>query len=182
METRPIDDKTATWLILSTEENCGGEDALKALYESPIMASVLGKAEEIQHSGGAVEVDDATLLLDGERRDPNRDKTILPKGQAKSGMASDVEKEFSIAPAMCQLVLWRAAKWNAAKNKRPSVVASSCLPFCRSSRMRLTASICLSLNFVTPMDGNAHLSDAQDVSLATASLGFGPSMTPVSVC
>jgi hypothetical protein len=37
-------------------------------------------------------------------------------------MASDVEKEFSIAPAMCQLALWRAAKWNPAKNKRPSIV------------------------------------------------------------
>ena len=101
-------------LIIGPEENRGSEHALKALHDSPVMTTVLGETEEIQHLSCTVEVNDTTPLLHGKGGDPDGDETILTKGQAKSRMTRDIEEELAVAAGVVELIVRRSAKWNAA--------------------------------------------------------------------
>ena len=72
METPPIDKTVSPWLIFGSEENGRGKDALKALHDPAVMTAILGQAKEVEHLGGALEMDDSTFLLHSESRYPYR--------------------------------------------------------------------------------------------------------------
>lgn len=60
----PVGDAGSTRLIVGTEEDGGGKDSLKSLNDPPIVAAVLGQAEEVKDLSSALEADDTALLLD----------------------------------------------------------------------------------------------------------------------
>src|SRR6267143_5386083 len=104
METHPINKTVSPWLIFGSEENGRGKDALEPLHDPAVMAAILGQAEEIKHLGRTVEVDGAAPLLYRQGGNPNGDQAILPKGQAESGVPSDVEEEFTVTACVSELV------------------------------------------------------------------------------
>jgi hypothetical protein len=68
-------------------------------------------------------VNDSTLLLDGECRDPDRDQAVLAVGEAVSRVGRDFEEEAPVVASVGHLVLRRAAKRDPAEHKRPGVVS-----------------------------------------------------------
>ena len=83
MKTRGIHQRISIGLILGAEEDGRCEDSLKALNNSPIMATVGSEAEEIEHLKGSFKVDGAAFLLDGESGYPNGDQAILTVGDGR---------------------------------------------------------------------------------------------------
>ena len=95
-------------------------------------AAVLGEAEEVEHLSDALETNDPALLLNGERRDPDGNETVLAEGQAEFGVSGDVEEESAVASRMNQLGPGRPAERNAAENEGSGVVGKlllAILPF-----------------------------------------------------
>jgi len=121
MKTRGIHQQISVRMILGAEEDGRCEDSLKALNNSPIMATVGSEAEEIEHLKGSFKVDGAAFLLDGESGYPNGDQAILAEGQAKLGVRRDLQKKLSISSCMGQLTRLGAAERQAAEDKRPRV-------------------------------------------------------------
>ena len=68
-------------------------------------------------------MNDSTLLLDGECRDPDRDQAVLAVGEAVSRVGSDFEEEAPVVASVGHLFLRRAAKRDPAEHKRPRVVS-----------------------------------------------------------
>jgi hypothetical protein len=122
LEARQIDDRRTLWLSFCAEEDGGREDPLKTLNHATIVRAILGEPEEIEELGGALEVNDSTLRLDGECRDPNRDQAVLAVGEAVSRVGRDFEEEAPVVASVGQLFLRRAAKRDPAEHKRPRVV------------------------------------------------------------
>ena len=83
MKTRGINQRISIRVILGAEEDGRCEDSLKALNNSPIMATVGSEAEEIEHLKGSFKVDGAAFLLDGESGYPNGDQAILAEGDGR---------------------------------------------------------------------------------------------------
>ena len=121
MKTRGIHQQFSFRMILGAEEDGRCEDSLKALNNSPIMATVGSEAEEIEHLKGSFKVDGAAFLLDGESGYPNGNQPVLAVGQSKVGVRSNLEKELSVLPCMGQLTKLRAAERQATEDKRPRV-------------------------------------------------------------
>ena len=119
MKTRGINQRIGIGVILGAEEDGRCEDSLKALNNSPIMATVGSEAEEIEHLKGSFKVDGAAFLLDGESGYPNGDQAILAEGQAKLGVRRDLQKELSVPSRMGQLTRLGAAARQATKDKWP---------------------------------------------------------------
>jgi hypothetical protein len=119
MKTRRINEKIGIRMILRAEEDGRCENSLKALDNSPIMATIRSEPEEIEHLKGSFKVDGAAFLLDGESGYPNGDQAILAEGQAKVGVRRNLQKEFSVSSPMGQLTTLRAAERQAAEDKRP---------------------------------------------------------------
>jgi len=121
MKTRGIYQRICIGLILGAEEDGRCEDSLKALNNSPIMATIGSEAEEIEHLKGGFKVDGATFLLHGQSGYPDGNQPILSEGQAKLGVRRDLQKELSVPSRMGQLTRFRAAERQAAEDKRPCV-------------------------------------------------------------
>jgi tRNA-binding EMAP/Myf-like protein len=83
MKTRGIHQQISIGMILGAEEDGCCEDSLKALNNSPVMATVGSEAEEIEHLKGGLKVDGAAFLLDGESGYPNGDQPILAEGDGR---------------------------------------------------------------------------------------------------
>ena len=127
-----INQAAAVGLVFGPKEDGGGKDTMEALHDAAIMAAVLGKAEEVEHLSGALETNDAALLLNGEGRDPDGNETVLAEGQAEFGMSGDVEKELAVASRMNQLGARRPAERNTAENEGSGMVGKlllAILPF-----------------------------------------------------
>jgi len=107
MEARPVNEGIPVRLILGPEEDGGRKDALESLYKAAVVAAILGEAKEIEQLGSALEANLATLLLDGERGDPNGNETILTEREAVLGMPRDIEEELSVAAGVSELVFGR---------------------------------------------------------------------------
>jgi len=115
-------------------------------------------------------VNDSVFLLNGERRDPDGDQTVLAVREAVPRVSGDFEEEAAVMASVRKLLLRRPAKRNPTKHKRPRDVGEFLLA--------RVASRCFGVRFVIPMDGNAEASDARDGSLAVVGFEF----RPVSVC
>jgi hypothetical protein len=129
---RSIDETAAIWLVFGPEEDRRREDAMEALHNSAIMAALLGELEEVQHLSGAFEVNDAAFLLNSERRYPDGNEAVLAEGRAKLRVASDIQKESSVAARVNQVRSRRMAKRNPAENEGTGVVCKllpAVLPF-----------------------------------------------------
>ena len=83
MKTRGIHQQISIRMILGAEEDGRCEDSLKALNNSPIMATVGSEAEEIEHLKGSLKVDGAALLLHGESGHPDGNQPILAEGDGR---------------------------------------------------------------------------------------------------
>jgi len=132
MKAGSIHQRAAVGLVFGRKEDGGGENTMEALHDSAIMAAVLGEVEEVEHLGGAFETNDPALLLNGKRRDPDGNETVLAEGQAEFGVAGDVEKESAVASRMNQLGRGRPAERNAAENEGSGIVGKlllAILPF-----------------------------------------------------
>ena len=128
MKTRGIHQQISIRMIMGAEEDGRCEDSLKALNNSPVMATVGSEAEEIEHLKGSLKVDGAALLLDGESGYPNGDQPILAEGQAKLRVRRDLQKELSVPSCMGQLTGLGAAERQATKNKRPRMEGEFLFP------------------------------------------------------
>lgn len=62
------------------------------------------------------------LLLDGQRREPDRNQAILAEGQTKSWMGDDLQKELAVLTTVDQLPTRWAAQGEATEHKRAGVV------------------------------------------------------------
>jgi hypothetical protein len=108
MKPHVINESVLIRLTFGPEENRCNEDALEALHDSPVMTAVFGEPEEVEHLGSTLKPDGPALLLHSERRDPNRDETILTKGQAEAMESGYIKKEFPVVPGtLCNLALRR---------------------------------------------------------------------------
>jgi hypothetical protein len=125
MKPHVINESVLLRLVIGPKENRSGKDALETLHDSTVTTAVIGQSEKVQQLSCAGEVHNASLLLHGKGGNPDRDEVILTKGQAESGMAGDIKKEFPVAPGVGELVFGWAAKWDATKNEGPSVVSES---------------------------------------------------------
>jgi hypothetical protein len=85
MKMCPVDQAAALMLVLRAEEDGGRKDALKAWHHASVVAAILGEAEKLEHLAGALEMNCTTVLTQGERRHPNRDKALLAEGRPTSG-------------------------------------------------------------------------------------------------
>jgi hypothetical protein len=77
-------------LIVCAEEDGGCKDTLEGLHDSPIMPPVFRQMKEVEHLSGAIKVNGAAFLADGERRYPDWDKAVLAEGKAVGWMASNL--------------------------------------------------------------------------------------------
>jgi len=57
--------------------------AMKTLHNAAVMAAVFGHSEEVEYLSGSVEANGATLLLNSESCDPDRDQAILREGDGR---------------------------------------------------------------------------------------------------
>ena len=128
MKTRGIHQQISIRTILRAEEDGRCEDSLKALNNSPIMATVGSEAEEIEHLMGSLKVDGAAFLLDGESGYPNGDQSILAEGQAILGVRRDLQKEPSVPSCMGQLTRLGSAERQATEDKRPRMESEFLFP------------------------------------------------------
>ena len=78
--------------------------------------------KEVEHLGGAIESNGATLLADRQSRHPDRDQSVLTEGKAKIRMTCDLQKELSVVPGVNELVPRRATEGDAAQNERAGIV------------------------------------------------------------
>lgn len=85
VKAHPVNQSAAVRLVLRSEKDGGGKDALEALHRATAIAAVLGKAEEVQHLGSALEANGAGLLSECKCGYPDGNKAVLPKGKPKSG-------------------------------------------------------------------------------------------------
>ena len=72
METHLIDQAMSLRLILGSEKHRSSKNALKSFDNATVMTAILGQAKEVEHLGGALEMDDSTFLLHSESRYPYR--------------------------------------------------------------------------------------------------------------
>ena len=79
VKSSPIDEGISARLVFGSKEDGSGEDSLKALDDPAIVIAVWWEPEEIEHLGGAFELNDAAPLSKGESSQPNRDEPILAK-------------------------------------------------------------------------------------------------------
>jgi hypothetical protein len=121
VKTSPIDQTVAAGLFLGAEENCRSKDALKALRDATVIATIFRQSEEVQDLGGALEMYDAALLAEREGRDPDRDEPVLAEGKAEVRMRDDMKEEASVSPFVNQLILGKRTERNSAKYKWPSI-------------------------------------------------------------
>lgn len=104
VKTCPIGDVVSTWLVVGPEEDGRGEDSLESLDDPPIVAAVLGQAEEVKHLGSTLEADDTAFLLNCECGYPDGNETVLAKGKAEAGVTRDIEEEPPVAAGMSELI------------------------------------------------------------------------------
>lgn len=107
MKTRPVDHWVGIRLFFSSEEDRGAENALERFGHTPIVKSVFGQAEEVEHLGGGIKMNLAGFLPDGERGHPDRDQAVLAERKTELGMSDDLKEEITIPPGMRALVLRR---------------------------------------------------------------------------
>lgn len=119
MKTRPIDHCVGIRRFCSSEEDRGAENALERFGQTPIVKSVFGQAEEVEHLGGGIKMNLPGFLPDGECGHPDRDQAVLAERKTELGMPDDLKKEMAIAPGMRTLVLRRATQRDTTENKRP---------------------------------------------------------------
>ncbi len=110
VKSRPIHQPAAPGLIPCSEKDGGRKDTLEALHHTPVIPTVLGEAEEVEHLGSAVEMDGAVLLPEGERCNSNRNKAVLTEAQTEVGMPNDMKEETSIAALVEELMLGEAGE------------------------------------------------------------------------
>lgn len=67
-------------LFLRAEKDGRGEDPLKTLHHSSVVATIFSESEEIQNLCGAIEMDGTALLPEGEGCDPDGNETVLAEG------------------------------------------------------------------------------------------------------
>jgi len=103
----------SVWLIVRSEKDGSCKDALECLDDPPIVPAVLRQVKKIKHLSGAVKVNGAAFLADGERRYPDRNQAVLAERKAIGWMAGDLQKKLSVASGVDELILWRAAKRDA---------------------------------------------------------------------
>ena len=131
MKAGSINQRAVVGLVFGPKEDGGGEDTMEALHDAAIMAAVLGEAEEVEHLSGALETNDPALLLNGERRDPDGNETVLAEGQAELGVSGDVE-ESAVASRMNQPGRGWPTERNAAEHEGSGMVGKlllAILPF-----------------------------------------------------
>jgi len=121
MESRPIEDWGHGFCFLSSEQDGGSKDPLKAVDETPVVKAVFRKLEEFEDFGGALEMDGATLLFHGEGCDPDRNETILTERQTEVWVSRHLKDELAIPAAMDQLASGRPTERDAAKDEWPGI-------------------------------------------------------------
>ena len=108
VEAHRVHNNVPADFLLSAEEDCRGEDALKRSLDPAILRSVVGDAKIVEQSSRALEVNGAALLPEGHGGDQDGDQAVLPLGQTKSGMSRDLKEQVAIAPSVDELVGRRA--------------------------------------------------------------------------
>jgi hypothetical protein len=108
-------------IFIGAEEDAGRKDAFETLDEAAVMNSILWELQELKQLRGSLKVNGTALLLDGQRRDPNRNQSILAKGQTKTWMGDDFQKEFAVLTTMNQLTGRGAAQGEAAEHEWASM-------------------------------------------------------------
>jgi len=109
-------------IFIGAEEDAGRKDALETLDEPAVVNAVLWKLQELEQLGGSLKVNGTALLLHGQRRDPDRNQAILAKGQTKTLMGDDLQKELAVLTTMNQLLGRGAAQGEAAEHEWAGVV------------------------------------------------------------
>jgi hypothetical protein len=123
VEAGPIGDVVSTRLIVGAEEDGRGKGSLESLNDPPMMATVLGQAEEVKDLGSAEEADDTAFLLDRKCGYPDRNETVLAERKAEAGVTRDIKEELPVASGVSELTFWWAAQWDTAKDEGSGVVS-----------------------------------------------------------
>jgi hypothetical protein len=83
-------------LAIRSEGDGCAEDPLKRVHKSPVLQASMLHPEGVEHRGSAVKRDPRSLLTNRHRCEENWDQTILPSGQAITGMTGYLEHKLSI--------------------------------------------------------------------------------------
>ncbi len=128
VESSAIGHPVAARLVVGAKKDCGRKYSLKPLHDPSIMPTVFGEVEKIEHLRCATKMDDSAILLESERRDPDRDEPILTVRQTKARMAGDFKEEFSVPAEVGKLVSRWTAERDPAENERPGIVSELLMP------------------------------------------------------
>ena len=88
VKTAEVNESRSVWFFISSEEDGGRENPLKACYEAAIVRTILGQVKEIEHLGRGGKLNGSAPLLQREGGDPDGDQSVLTEGQAKIRMSS----------------------------------------------------------------------------------------------
>jgi len=104
--------------VIGPEVNRAREDAFKPVDEPTVVFSITRQTELFKDFGAGTEADAPALLPDRERRDPNWNEPILPKGQSEIGMSLDLKNEFPVSPRVQKCAFRRSSKRKTAQHER----------------------------------------------------------------
>jgi hypothetical protein len=96
VEACPVQQAATARLVLRAKEDGRGEDPLKALYDAPVIATVLGESEELQHLRSAIEMDRTASLPKCQSCHPNGNEAVLTKRQPKLRVGNDLKEETPV--------------------------------------------------------------------------------------
>ena len=86
--------------FICSEEHRAGKDPFKAVYQTPVVRPIFRQIEVLENLGGRTKDNGSALLFDCQRRDPDRNKPILSKGQSELGVSDDVELEATVSASV----------------------------------------------------------------------------------
>jgi hypothetical protein len=99
-------------------------------------------SEALQHLGSGPESNDLALLLNGERRQKDGNQAVLPKRNAKFGIARDLKDELPIPSFVQELIRRESPHRQPAQDKRPRTEAKRLDGFFAAPSNKLNA-LCL---------------------------------------
>jgi hypothetical protein len=93
------------------------ENPFESFNQTTIVKSVLAQMKEIEDLSCTLESDDSASLPEGHGGNPNGYEPVLAKRQTEVGVASNLKKEFAVAPRVSELAQGRPAKRKTAEHE-----------------------------------------------------------------
>ncbi len=95
--------------LISAEENCRTEDALKGSDQAAIFRAAFVHTENFEHLTAAPETNRLALLLDRERCQEDWNNTVLSEWHSEFWMPGNLQDELSVALLIDKPPRWKSS-------------------------------------------------------------------------